>query len=85
MALLDRKDLGQHMEFDVEILVRLHWQGVPVRSVRTAVHYPDGGLSNFDVLWDNVRISWTHTKLVFGMLARLPRILWRRAMGPNPR
>ena len=30
-ALLRRAHLGQRMDFDIEILVRLHWNGLPIR------------------------------------------------------
>lgn len=63
--------LGMRMDFDIEILVRLHWLGVPFRSIRTAVIYPQGGISNFRMLKDNVRISAMHTRLLLGMAGRL--------------
>lgn len=74
--------LGRRMDFDVEIMVRLHWAGVPVRSVETVVVYPEGGISNFRMLRDNLRISWMHTRLLAGMVERLltRRFLrWRTA------
>lgn len=70
--------LGRRMDFDPEIAVRLVWAGVPVVNLPTKVSYPSDGVSHFDVLWDNVRISGMHTRLFFGMLARLPLLLWRR-------
>jgi len=42
------------------------------------VHYPQDGLSHFRLFNDNELISIMHTKLFFGMLLRLPSILWRR-------
>jgi hypothetical protein len=42
------------------------------------VVYPDDGVSHFDVWRDNVRISKMHTRLFFGMLRRLPRLLAMR-------
>lgn len=66
------------MEFDSEIIVRLHWQGVAVVNLPVAVRYPLDGVSHFRLLRDNLRISWMHTRLFFGMLRRLPRLLWRR-------
>ena len=44
----------------------------------TQVHYPQDGLSHFRLFHDNALISSMHTKLFFGMLIRLPGILWRR-------
>ena len=42
------------------------------------VTYPADGVSHFDVLRDNLRITRMHTRLVFGMLLRLPRLLGRK-------
>jgi predicted LPLAT superfamily acyltransferase len=67
------------MDFDIEIMVRLIWEGVPVVKHYTKVIYPEGGHSNFDYLHDNVLITKMHTKLVLGMLARLPSRLFRGA------
>lgn len=66
------------MGFDIEILVRLHWAGVPVISEPVKVTYPEGGLSNFRMVHDNIEISALHTRLFFGMLIRLPKLLARR-------
>ncbi|NRA09316.1 MAG: glycosyltransferase family 2 protein [Myxococcales bacterium] len=71
-AVLQRASCGDAMDFDPEIAVRLVWEGVPVESVPTRVVYPDGGISHFRMLRDNLRISWLHTRLVVGMLLRLP-------------
>lgn len=75
--------LGMRMDFDIEIVVRLSWMGVPVKMIPTLVRYPQDGVSHFDVLHDNVRISRTHASLFFGMLWRIPLLLagklgWRR-------
>jgi glycosyltransferase involved in cell wall biosynthesis len=78
VALLDRVRLGTRMDFDMEVLVRLHWQGLPMRFLPVAVRYPEGGHSNFKAVRDNVLISAMHTRLFFGMLWRAPRLLWRR-------
>lgn len=65
--------LGERMDFDIEVLVRLHWAGVEVIHLPTRVIYPEGGISHFQGLWDNLRISGMHTRLFFGMLKRLPQ------------
>ena len=77
LALLDRVAIGTHMDFDVEIMVRLHWAGVPMRWLETRVDYPSDGVSHFRPWSDNVRITAMHTRLFFGMLARLPMLLTR--------
>ena len=77
VALLARTPLGDRMEFDPQLVVRLVWAGVPVVNVPTHVRYYRDGLSHFHPLLDNARISWAHTRLVFGMVGRLPRRAWR--------
>lgn len=75
----ERAPLVAHrMGFDTEILVRLWWDGVPLRELPTRVTYPADGVSHFDVLWDNVRLVGVHTRLACGMLLRLPWLLARR-------
>ncbi len=78
VALLDSVALGRRMDFDIEVAVRLYWRGVRIVAVPTTVIYPVGGTSNFRAVADNVLISKLHTKLFFGMLARIPPLLGRR-------
>ncbi|MGF6369629.1 putative LPLAT superfamily acyltransferase [Paraburkholderia sp. RAU6.4a] len=78
--LIDSVRLPTRMDFDIEILVRLYWRRAAFRSVPTRVTYAADGVSHFDVLWDNVRISRSHTRLVFGMLWRLPMLLAHKLM-----
>lgn len=73
------KNIGNfRMGFDIEIIVRLCWKGVKMNFYPIKVQYPEGGTSNFHVVKDNIAISWTHTKLCLGMLARLPILLARK-------
>ncbi|WP_374602367.1 glycosyltransferase family 2 protein [Arenimonas sp.] len=81
VALIDREHIGTRMDFDTEIIVRLYWQGLAVRDCPTRVTYPEHGVSHFRMLRDNVRISAMHTRLFFGMLLRLPRLLARKVRG----
>ena len=76
--ILSTTTLGKRMDFDPEILVRLHWLGVPVISISTKVIYPADGVSHFRMWEDNWLITKMHTRLVFGMLWRLPRLIWRK-------
>ena len=77
-ALIDGVRIPTRMDFDIEIIVRLAWAGVPVENVATRVTYPSDGISHFDLWHDNVRISKMHARLFFAMLPRLPRLLWRK-------
>lgn len=76
-AVLDKYDVGSRMDFDIEVLVRLYWEGCDIDFIDTRVIYPEGGISHFDALWDNVKISWMHTRLFFGMLPRAPKLIAR--------
>ncbi|GFM86535.1 glycosyl transferase [Pseudomonas cichorii] len=78
LKLIDSVQVGKRMDFDPEILVRLSWRKQPMYWLPTRVHYPQDGLSHFRLFHDNALISKMHTKLFFGMLMRLPLILWRR-------
>lgn len=78
LPLIETLKLGQRMDFDPEILVQAHWQGIPMRWIETRVTYPLDGVSHFDVWRDNVLISKMHAKLFFLMLLQLPRLLARR-------
>jgi glycosyltransferase involved in cell wall biosynthesis len=77
--------VGRRMDFDTEIMVRLHWSGVRIIAVPARVTYPVDGVSHFRMLKDNVYISWMHTRLFFGMLRRLPVLIARRFTKTNAR
>lgn len=78
LELADRVRLGRGMDFDTDIMVRLKWAGVPIITIPVAVHYGGVGSSRFRPFKDNLLISWMHTRLFFGMILRLPRILGQR-------
>ena len=78
LAIARRVALGLRMDFDIEILVRLHWEGLPLVSVPTPVRYPADGVSHFRLWRDNVLITRLHVMLLFGMLSRLPQLAGRR-------
>lgn len=75
LALAASEHIGSRMDFDTEIIVRLDWRGVPIVNLPIRVHYPLDGVSHFQLWRDNLRISAMHTRLFFGMLWRLPRLI----------
>ncbi len=79
LELADCEHIGARMDFDVEIIVRLYWRGVPLRWIDTAVTYPLDGVSHFRMVRDNVRMVALQTRLTCGMLLRLPQLIRRRA------
>jgi predicted LPLAT superfamily acyltransferase len=74
LEIFNNHHVGARMEFDTEIMVRLFWSGTPVIMSPIRVTYPEGNLSNFNVLQDNWRITKMHTRLFFGMIKNLPKI-----------
>jgi predicted LPLAT superfamily acyltransferase len=65
-------------DFEIEILVRSLWEGIPALSVPIHVFYPDREkrVSHFLPFKDNARLSMLHTRLV---LMRLLHILTGKA------
>lgn len=75
--LLKSAPIAARMDFDIDIVVRLYWQGLAAVNVPTFVRYPVDGVSHFKLWRDNLMISQTHARLFFGMLIRIPRLLAR--------
>jgi polyprenyl-phospho-N-acetylgalactosaminyl synthase len=72
-AALAARAEGDHMEFDLELPVRMVWAGTPVRNLPTRVRYltaAEGGVSHFDLLRDNARITRLHLRLLYGAARR---------------
>jgi len=82
IALDDASGVGRRMQFDTDIIVRLHWSGVPVVNLKTPVTYPVDGVSHFDLLRDNLRMVGLHLRLAAGFVVRLPLLVVRRLAAP---
>lgn len=70
---------ARRFDFDTELVVRLYWSGVMPINLPAPVRYPakaEGGVTHFHYLRDNLLLVRTHTRLFFGMLARIPQ-LWK--------
>ncbi|WP_340679971.1 glycosyltransferase family 2 protein [Paraglaciecola sp.] len=83
MRLVSKQVLGKRMDFDIEVMVRLFWQNTAIRFIPTKVLYPPDGVSHFNVWKDNWLISKMHSKLFFGMLLRLPKLLYAKFRSNN--
>ena len=81
--LIKRRAPGARMAFDPELLVRASWAGIPIRFTPVTVRYPEDGASHFHYFRDNAIISWMHTRLIVGMVLRLPLLLGRKLRGPG--
>jgi glycosyltransferase involved in cell wall biosynthesis len=75
--LLKTTRIGRRMDFDIDIVVRLYWQGTDAVNVPTRVRYPYDGVSHFKLWRDNAMISMIHARLFLGMLVRFPQLLMR--------
>lgn len=78
LALMERRRLGLRMNFDIEVLVRLFWDGLRFVQLPTRVGYPADGVSHFRVWLDNLLISRMHAGLFFEMLVRSPWLIARK-------
>lgn len=81
IAVMQRQPWMRRFDFDVEVVVRLAWRGVPVINLDAPVRYfrpEDGGVSHFNYWRDNALLTWMHTRLLVGFLLRLPLLAARR-------
>ena len=69
--------ISSGMGFDIDIVVRLYWQGCQAINLDTQVNYPADGVSHFKMLSDNWLISTLHAQLCLGMLLRIWPLLKR--------
>jgi predicted LPLAT superfamily acyltransferase/glycosyltransferase involved in cell wall biosynthesis len=66
-------------EFEVEVLLRAGWAGIPVETVSIQVLYPADRVTHFRLFADNVRISLLNTVTCLRLLLPLPlgrRLRW---------
>lgn len=73
-----RKEFGQRMDFDIEILVRSLWGNLHIVQLPVGVKYPIDGVSHFQLFNDNFLITKLHIRLFFGMLLNSPKLLFRK-------
>lgn len=70
LAVVREERVGDRMDFDTEILIRLYWRGVKPVWIKTPVKYEAGGVSHFRAFDDNILISKMHARLFCGMVRR---------------
>jgi glycosyltransferase involved in cell wall biosynthesis len=86
LAIMHSQRWMRRYDFDAEAAVRLSWAGVRPVNLPAPVRYfrpEEGGVSHFRYGRDNTLLTWMHIRLMFGFLARLPLLLWRRARRPG--
>lgn len=74
-----RYAIAPRMGFDIEICLWCAWAGMGIVNAPVAVRYPVNGRSHFRLWHDNLEITRMHARCFFGMLARLPGRVLRRA------
>ena len=65
-ALANIGSVGDRMDFDIEIAVKLVRGGTPTVNLPVPVRYlrrEEGGVSHFRPLRDNLRFAWMHSKI----------------------
>lgn len=73
-----RERWGLPLDFDREILVRLHWNGVAIVNHPTAVDASRTSAAAPAPWRRALRMARLHLALSRGLLQRLPALLWRR-------
>jgi glycosyltransferase involved in cell wall biosynthesis len=65
---------ARRYDFEVEVLVRAAWAGIPILSTPVRVHYPSEGkrISHFHQWKDNLRLTLLHTRLILRALNPWP-------------
>jgi glycosyltransferase involved in cell wall biosynthesis len=64
--------------FEMEVLIRSGWAGMRLKHVDVDVIYDwPGRVSHFDMRTDNLRFTWLSFRMFWGMVLRLPLLLWR--------
>lgn len=82
-AVLEETAFARGYDFDPEVAVRLCWRGHRPRQVAVPVRYftaEEGGVSHFNYLRDNLKLTWLHLRLVPEFVfCRWPAMLrWKR-------
>ncbi len=76
--IFDKYHIGKRMDFDTDVLVKSVWEGIDIKFIDTNVVYLENSVSHFHYMADNLRLIWLHTRLMLGMLVRLPIWAWRK-------
>jgi len=87
VAVMRRGRWMRRFDFDTEAVVRLAWRGVAPVNLDAPVKYlsaGEGGVSHFRYGRDNALLTWMHTRLMLGFLARLPLLVARRLLRLPP-
>jgi glycosyltransferase involved in cell wall biosynthesis len=73
--LFHRYHFDQRMGIDIDTLIRMSRENIPLLFYPVRVIYPPGGISHYRYVRDNIRIIWVFIRSFFGMLFRLPLLV----------
>ena len=84
-GIADRKYFTRHYDFELEVLVRSAWRGIPIVSVPISVTYlpEEEQVSHFKPLRDFTRISLLNTVLVLIAFLWIKPVHWFRKINPQ--
>jgi glycosyltransferase involved in cell wall biosynthesis len=77
LAVIDAVEIGDWMDFEPEMAVRMVWHGTPIAPLPTRVIYPPDGISHFSIARDYPRLVSLYLRLLGGMVVRAPELLRR--------
>jgi glycosyltransferase involved in cell wall biosynthesis len=80
--IMERQRWMRRFDFDPEAAVRLCWRGLrPIRLAAPVKYFSaaEGGVSHFNYLRDNTRLTWMNLRLLCEFVVRLPSLLVGRA------
>lgn len=63
LNICQKETVGNGMDFDNEILIRMYRYKIPIIWIDTPVQYQDNGISHFKMWQDNIKISKMHARL----------------------
>ncbi|OBX06468.1 hypothetical protein QV08_10055 [Gallibacterium salpingitidis] len=78
LSLIRQHFIGNRMDFDIEIMVQYYWHYRQIHFIKSKVIYPADGVSHFDQLYDNLRLSKMHFRLLLQFWRHIPSLLLKR-------
>lgn len=79
LKLIRNHFIGNKMDFDIEIMVQYYWHYRKVYFIPSQVIYPTDGISHFHQLYDNLRLSRMHCRLLLQFWYHIPSLLMCRS------
>ena len=78
VSILELNIRNQRFDFEIEVLALHSYRGGEIIDVEVACYYPpqEERISHFDKLYDNIRLTKAHTKLMLQRYVLLRGFLW---------